>query len=211
MIVPDERTRKDWPPNGELSRWIMEQFEPGYIGYAVDVGASDGISVNSTYVLEQHRWTVLCIEPNPCFHDKLYKLRAFVMTCACDLEPGLKEFHSLNQNPEAYSALRPTYPPDSPPDHPGKHVPQWTTFPVPVRTLDQCLEDAAFPRLDALCCDTEGTDQDVLKGCDLARWKPKVIVIEAWQEGQHDEYLWDFGYRRKWRTIDNDCFVLETP
>lgn len=202
FVVPDERVRKDWPPNLELSAWIMRQFPAGYQGYAVDVGASDGVSVSSSYGLEQARWTVLCIEPNPVFHEKLKKLRPFVMACACDAQAGTAEFHSFNVNPEAYSALRPTYPTD----FPAKDG-HWTTFPVTVKTLEQCLAEAQFPQLDALAIDVEGNEMDVLNGIDLAKWHPKVILAEAWTEGSLDEYLGVYDYGRKWRTAHNDCYV----
>src|SRR3990172_8033364 len=102
---------REWPYNGMLSAWIQEQFPLDYQGDAVDVGASDGISINSTYWLEKKlRWAVLSIEPNPQFHKRLKELRAFVMTCACDREPKESaEFKVFLHNPESYSALRPNY------------------------------------------------------------------------------------------------------
>lgn len=204
--VPASGTRKEWPPNGELSMWIQSQFPAGYTGYAVDVGASDGISVNSTYMLEQWRWTVLSIEPNPIFWPRLKQLRAFVQTCACDAESvETMTFHSFDHNPESYSALRPTYPDDFPP-HLG-----WTRFPVPVKTLEQCLTEAQFPCLDVVCIDTEGTEVDVLRGLDIKEWRPKVMVIESWDESGKavQDYLRPFGYKRIGRHVHNELLVLE--
>ena len=42
-------SHKIWPHNGTLAQWIADQFEPGYIGYGIDVGASDGVSINTTF------------------------------------------------------------------------------------------------------------------------------------------------------------------
>lgn len=200
-LGPNAVPNREFGPNGELSAWIARQFPEGFQGYAVDVGASDGISISTTYVLEQNRWTVLCIEPNPIFWPKLKARRAFVQTCACDREPREKAlFYALDQNPEAYSALRPTFPPDFP------VTVGWSKFEVPVKTLEQCLYEAQFPRLDALCIDVEGNDLDVLKGIDLNKWAPRVIVIEAWTQGVHDEHLKLFGYERVSRSVDNDLY-----
>src|SRR5437868_3825457 len=91
-------------PNAQLSHWIADQFPLGYLGYAVDVGASDGVSINTTWWLEKHlRWTVLSVEPNPQFLPALRAERAFVEACACDALPGKATFHVNTENPEAYS------------------------------------------------------------------------------------------------------------
>jgi hypothetical protein len=48
-----------------------------------------------------------------------------------------------------------------------------------VRTLDQVLADAKAPvPLDFVSIDVEGHEVDVLRGFDLQRWRPRLIVIE---------------------------------
>ena len=212
MNVPDQRTHTLWPPNGELSNWIQAQFAPGFQGWALDVGASDGISVNSTYLLEKvGHWTVLCVEPNPVFSQTLLASRAMVAKVACDAAPGVKVFHSFDHNPEAYSALRPTFPPDFPFERGDGGPNGWTTFDVQVETVDRLLVRWEFPRLDALCIDTEGTELEVLEGCDLVRWRPRVIVCECWQEdgGSIEPHLHGFGYRKQKRMTHNDLYLLD--
>jgi len=200
---------KSFPPNGDLGEWIAGHFDPGYSGYAIDVGASDGVSVNTTYSLEKYRgWNVLCVEPNPQFRASLSSNRKLVVECACDAESlPVAQFHVHMDCAEAYSSLRPT-----------KHHPRWKPEPdarwevtdIEVRTLESLLDEYKFPRLDALCVDTEGTELDVLRGIDLHKWKPKVVVVESWDEGGVLEpYLADCGYRRVWRQIVNDCYVRD--
>jgi FkbM family methyltransferase len=194
-----------YPPNGPVALWILSQFEHGYVGYAVDAGASDGVSVNSTYLLENMaKWTVLSIEPNPNFHPYLKRERAFVATCAVGAQREKATLHVNLDNVEAFSSLRPSI------HHPrfqqegGKN---WGKVEVEVRTLEDLLDQYDFPRLDALCIDTEGTERDVLAGIDLAKWTPKVVVVETWDEGSLDDVLMPHGYERKWRSADNDCYV----
>ncbi len=192
---------KQWPPNGELSAWIARQFPDNYQGWAIDVGASDGISVNSTYLLEHAKhWNVLSIEANPVYWNQLYKLRAFVEPCAIDSKPvSVGTLFINDENPEAYSSLRPS--------HPEHQVgPGWSTAKIPVRTLDECIAKWQFPRLDALCIDTEGTERDVLMSLDLERWRPHVIVVEAWTAGSLDDALPDY-IRQPWRSADNDMYL----
>lgn len=200
---------KAFPPNGDLGEWIAGHFDPGYSGYAIDVGASDGISVNTTYSLEKYRqWSVLCVEPNPQFRASLGSNRKLVAYCACGAEQvSVAPFYVHMDCAEAYSSLRPTK------DHP-RWKPQpdarWETIDVEVRTVDSLMEEHGFPRLDALCVDTEGTEMDVLRGVDILKWRPKVLVVESWDEGGVVEpYLSQFGYRRVWRQVVNDCYVRE--
>jgi FkbM family methyltransferase len=195
-----------WPPNGDLSNMIRKHFPEGYLGHAIDVGASDGVSVNTTYVLEKRdRWTVLNVEPNPEYKDYLQANRAFIEMCACGAEPqDGADFHIHLDNPESFSALEVS-----------KHSlvrprvsAKWSTIKVPVRTVAQLLAKWDFPRLDALCVDTEGTEIDVLNGCDLERWTPRVIVVECWDKtgGVHD-YLRERGYGQVDTTADNYVYL----
>jgi FkbM family methyltransferase len=197
-----------YQPNGALSQWVAEQFDPDYRGYGIDVGASDGISINTTYVLEKHNgWTIVSCEPNPDFHKHLKATRTWVEVCAVsDVSEDHVEF-SVNPNyPECYSSLKP----DARAATEADGCKNWHTAIVPVRTLDQILEKWEFPRLDLLAVDTEGTELDVLKGCDLKRWKPKAVIVESWDEvGPADEYLLGLGYVHKWRSKHNNAYVLE--
>lgn len=51
---------------------------------------------------------------------------------------------------------------------------------VPTRTLDRILEQAGSPAaFDFLSMDVEGPEIDALRGFDIARWQPKLILIEG--------------------------------
>lgn len=195
------------PPNHGLSDIIAGYFPPNYQGYCVDVGASDGVSCNSTYGLERVRsWTVLSVEPNPEFWPTLTKERAFVEKRACSNYSGTATLHVNRDVPEAYSTIA------ARPEAEKVGYALWDEVGVEVDTLDSLLAKWAFPRLDVLCVDTEGTELDVLKGCDLMRWKPKVIVTECWEaQGPIDPYLGMLGYRKVSRVQPqtvNDLFYL---
>ena len=200
------KNHKFWPPNSSLTKYITDQFEPGYVGFCVDVGASDGVSNNTTYLLEfSHRWTVVSVEANPEFAGVLKKTRARVEMCACSDKPGEATFSINTLNPEAFSSLRPQFREDLCP----KDGVSFKTVKVPVKTVDQILATWEFPQLDVLCVDTEGTELDVLTGCDLARWKPHVIVSECWDKvGPIDLYLESFGYVKTARNVHNDVYIM---
>jgi FkbM family methyltransferase len=193
--------------NGDMADSIRKCFPDEYVGYVIDVGASDGISINSTYKLEKfYRWNVLSVEPNPYYEPMLIANRTLVEMCACsDVPKESAEFNVHLDNPEAYSALTVA-------KHPTQHASpgaKWTRLMVPVRTIDQLMAKWEFPRLDVLCIDTEGTELDVLKGCDLTKWKPKVIVVEAWDsDGPVHEYLRSLAYSHIGTSIHNYTYRL---
>jgi FkbM family methyltransferase len=168
-----------FPPNGLLTGMIHKHF-PDYRGYCIDIGASDGVSVNTTYVLEkQYHWTVLSVEANPAYKPYLDSNRAFVEICACGSNPQTScLFHVHLDNPESFSALEVNRHPLVKPKPNSK----WGTIKVPVRTVEQLLRKWEFPKLDCLCIDTEGTEPDVLASCDVGKWQPKIIVVEAWDK-----------------------------
>lgn len=207
---------KPWPPNGNLSQWILDQFPPGYRGYAIDVGASDGVSINTTWALEKHHgWMVVSVEANPDFYPTLKKERAWVEACALSYEPSDEHEFTVNpDNPEAFSALKLAdhkmiNDPTTREQLAGGKPKDWQKITVRVDTLGKVLAKWDFPRLDALCIDTEGTELDVLKGCDLKLWTPKVVIVESWDKtGPADQHLHDLGYRMKARNVQNNCFVL---
>lgn len=196
------------PPNGTLSQWILDQFPPGHRGWAVDVGASDGVSINTTWALEKaHFWSVLSVEANPDFAPLLKDERAWVEMCACsDFESSLEDFNVNQDCPESFSALKIS-------SHEcvrSFHSPNpWKKAKVPVRTLNSLLAKWEYPRLDALCVDVEGGELEVLKGLDLNKWRPKAIVSEAWDAGHEYPYLAKFGYKLVGRNVHNDLYVLE--
>jgi len=206
-----------YPPNMWIYKHVLDRFPIGHAGYAIDVGASDGFSLNTTYMLEKmYGWNVLSVEANPTYRAVLNEQRARVEMCACASEPCESAvFHVHVENPEAFSSLCPTtrnelYQEDM--DRSGDSQISWESIEVPVRTLDQLIARWEFPRLDLLCVDTEGTELDVLKGLDIKKWMPKVIVTECWDlEGPIDPYLESFGYTKTERQYDyarNDIFVI---
>lgn len=186
--------------NGPMSAWIADRFPEGYQGYCIDVGASDGFNVNSTFVLEKiFLWNVLSVEPNPEFHFALQNNRAFVEMCACAEKPSESEpFSVCIDFPEQGSALRPS-------NHPIVGNRRWRQINVRVETVDRLLNKWQFPRLDALCIDVEGGESGVLAGANLDHWKPKVIVVESWDQGSLDGLLPQ--YERVWSQKHNDCYL----
>jgi Methyltransferase FkbM domain len=80
---------------------------------------------------------------------------------------------------------------------------------VPVRTLDGILEEASAPAgFDFLSIDVEGHELDVLRGFDLARWRPRLILLEDHvADLSKHRYLQARGYRIVRRYENNGWYV----
>jgi len=60
-----------------------------------------------------------------------------------------------------------------------------------------------------LSIDTEGTEIEVLKGFDIKKWKPKLLVIENnFNDPEIEKYLSTFGYIKNKRIEVNDFYIL---
>ena len=181
-------------------------------GYCVEVGAYDGVNFDSTLPFEQLGWTVLCIEPNPFLQEYLVSNRKLVMECACADYTGEATFTILNKDvgcmDSAGSALKPRF---DLVDFLGiRYIKNTKKVRVKVRRLDDCLEEAGFPRCDVVCIDCEGGDLDVLRGFTIKRWNPRLVCVENWlDDPEYAKYFSTNGYRRLKRDWPNDYYVPE--
>lgn len=82
---------------------IIEELLPeGFVGYAADVGAANGIVDSNTYLFEQRGWKVLCVEPNPSYLGELSKNRKMAVG---ELLAGLNLMLDFSQNTRTTSEI----------------------------------------------------------------------------------------------------------
>ena len=84
-----------------------------------------------------------------------------------------------------------------------------TVIDVPVRTVDSVLEEAGSPPgFDFLSIDVEGHEIEVLRGFDIARWHPRLILLEDHvADLSKHRYLKSAGYRIIRRYENNGWYV----
>lgn len=195
--------------------WIRSCFPACFKGWALDVGAFDGVTGSNTLALEQQGWQVLCVEANPYAARILGKHRSsvdevgrkMVWNGAAADRTGRERFWINLGNPNAYSALNPVV--NRSDWRPGNSELDWRIVDVDVDTLDNVLAGFKIPQLHAVSIDIEGGEMDALKGFDIARWRPKCMVVESWDEDNPVvPYLARFGYERTKRLLVSDCFLL---
>jgi len=156
----------------EAETELKEAFFAGEnAGYFVEVGANDPQLHSETWHLEQRGWTGVLIEPQPHLAEKIRQSRtAKVYAVACSSRVNSGSCMSLNIA-GAHSSLED--------DFFVFGMKRQGTLKVPVKTLDEVLIDAKAPvPIDFLSVDVEGHQIEVLDGFDIARWQPRLLLIE---------------------------------
>jgi FkbM family methyltransferase len=170
-------------------------------GDFVEVGANDPRERSQTWHLEQQGWSGVLVEPQPDLAAKLRALRkAKVFETACSSPGNAGRALPLHVAGPLSSLDRRGMAPGATPEK---------VISVPVRTLDSVLEEAGSPAaFDFLSIDVEGHEIEVLRGFDIARWRPKLIMIEDHvADLSKHRYLTSSGYRIIRRYENNGWYV----
>jgi FkbM family methyltransferase len=150
---------------------VREFFGNARSGFFVEVGANQPRHQSQTWHLEQLGWRGVLVEPQPDLAEELSRRRTakvFAVACSSPQNAGKRmRFHVAG----AHSSLdRNRMAPGTQPEH---------LIEVPVRPLDDILVQAEAPAgFEFLSIDVEGHELEVLSGFDLARWRPRLVLIE---------------------------------
>jgi FkbM family methyltransferase len=207
-------SRERWQPlsRSQLGQdlWVLEQLGWKRGGYFVEFGATDGVLLSNSWLLEKHfGWEGICAEPNPKLFERLQQNRSCTLSPACvyrssgermrfvlaDAYGGLAELGTEDQHGakrEAYAA--------------ADEVIEVTTTSL----MDLLEQLGAPPLIDYLSIDTEGSELAILEGLDWDRYRFRCITVEhnftAQRQGLQ-ALLEARGYRRKEAQWD-DWYVL---
>jgi FkbM family methyltransferase len=180
---------------------LVAAFFGNIKGYFVEVGANEPRERSRTWDLEQAGWSGVLIEPQPELAGKLRANRsAKVYAVACSSPEDAGRTLPLHVAGPLSALDRARMAPGASPE---------TVIQVPVKTLDSILEEAGtHPGFDFLSIDVEGHEIEVLRGFDLARWRPQLILLE---DHVHDlakhRYLTARGYCIVCRYENNGWYV----
>jgi FkbM family methyltransferase len=157
------------PPDHEMR--LIAGFFGTRKGYFVEVGANEPRARSQTFHLEQAGWSGVLIEPQPALAAMLRAERsAQVFAVACSSPENAGRTLPLHVAGPLSSLDRARMAPGAAPE---------TVIEVPIRTLDSVLEEAGAPAgVDLLSIDVEGHELEVLRGFDVARWRPRLILLE---------------------------------
>lgn len=206
-------------PTRESSRALREEREKEMIrayfenrrgGLVVEVGANDPLrdTSQSLHLEKELGWKSVLIEPNPDLAEQARKCRedALVFEFACVSSDEIGEisfFIPLNKDQveiHSHAAIARNID-----DH---DYTAHRELKVKSRTLDSILDESGLQEIDLLSIDVEGAELEVLKGLNLERRRPKLILLED----KHvflDKHRWlkKNGYQLAKRTCQNSWYV----
>lgn len=181
------------PDSGQivnLPQIYMNEF--GYInnGFFVDCGAYDGVQWSNTFTLACAGWSGIMIEPVIThYYAAVDNLRKYpnvkVVNLATGSESKIVNMYVRGSVSTASEEMAAIY--DNSASHGHINIRGASTRQeVQVVTLNDALENyGARPGFEVLSIDVEGMEYDTLIGLDIAKWKPRLVLVEAYE--QHEE------------------------
>ena len=194
----------------ETDRYIEDYFPEQVQGTAVEVGAYDGVKGSNTKMFEDKGWKTVCIEPNPDIFPLLQKNRpaSHNVEGACAERPSFEPLEIFTFESGIESSLTSLKPDVRLIRDYGSAITNSREVDVNVFRLNDILEFLIIDSIDFVSIDTEGTELDVLKGFDLNKYCPRLLVVENnYEDPEIEEYLKDFGYVKDQRFFVNDFYV----
>lgn len=196
--------------------FVLWKFNFKHDGYFVEFGATDGRTINNSYLLEkEYGWTGLLCEPFPFWHADLAANRACRIDhrCVWSRSGETVEFWVDDKYPDI-ATIEQFKSADS-----LRSLREMSTRTIQVETisLNQLLDEAGAPAdFDYLSVDTEGSELDILTAFDFARYAPKIITVEHnfndGQRAQIHDLLSRHGYRREYEDLSrwDDWYVHQS-
>jgi len=158
--------------------WVLEQTNYKRNGFFVEFGATDGVLLSNTWLLEKEfGWRGICAEPNPKFIDQLKRNRNCTVSSACiGAKTGEQvkfifadAFGGMQQhlNEDMHGNKRQAYV-----DTEGYSI-------LETISLNDFLEQHGAPvDINYLSIDTEGSEYEILKSFPFDRWRIRLMTIE---------------------------------
>jgi FkbM family methyltransferase len=177
-------------------------------GYFVDFGATNGIDINNTYILEsQFNWTGILAEPSPQYHDELQLNRHTNIELNCVWEKS-GELLDFIQAGELGQIL----------DFKGNdnHKRHGNLIKVMSISLSDLLRKyEAPPIIDYLSIDTEGSEYNILRSLNFDQYRFNCISVEHNLTKNRElifKLLTSHGYKRVLTEISlfDDWYVHHT-
>jgi FkbM family methyltransferase len=196
---------------------VLREYFPdyGYKGVFFDVGAFEPITISNSYHFEKNGWQCYCFEANTNDIPLLKEYRKNVFNYAIgNANKDNVEFNIVTLRGDwtaSYSAI----------DLSEEYVRVFGSYPkecvskinVPQKTLNSVIQNEIpeVERIDIMSLDIEGGELNCLKGLDLIKYKPKLIVIEIADSSNKEiqNYLETFGYKLDKHIDFNQFYVAD--
>jgi FkbM family methyltransferase len=158
--------------------WVLEKSDYKRHGFFVEFGATDGVLLSNTYLLENSfNWKGICAEPNPRFFEKLKINRNCTISDACISGETGKDVTFILA--EEFGGIS---------DYIGrdKHFEKRAAYEkegnvIICKTIslnDFLLDNKAPKRIDYLSIDTEGNEFEILENFPFQEWDIRLLTVE---------------------------------
>ena len=179
---------------------VWEYFGARTNGFFLEAGANHPTKCSQTWLFELHGWKGILVEPiaKNCELLRRHRPGSRVFQCALGApeQRGRVKFNVAADN-DGLSGLV---------VNDGVTVERVEE--VELRTLDEVLAEAGNPKLDLVSLDVEGLELQVLRGFDLARHHPAILLVEDHlQNLSVHRHLVRNGYRLVKRTGLNNWYI----
>lgn len=165
---------------------LRDKLAKGERGVYVDVGAFDPFLFSNTFLLHQHGWRGLNIDPNEAQIDKFRAERPEDVNLVAVVSDGNRLVRYLQYPTGGTNRLVDFG--EAPLENVAGERPT-RVIPMTTTTLTEVLS-LHLPRgteIDFLNIDCEGEDLAVLRGLDWNHWAPGVLAVEAYDDMARSE------------------------
>ena len=177
--------------------WVLEQLNQKRNGFFVEFGATDGVNLSNTYLLEKaYDWKGILCEPNPLHHKKLFNNRDCNISTMCVypetgkmltfldvIDPGLSTLEKFS-DADFHAHVRTNH----------------KKINVNTITLNDLLATYNAPnKIDYMSIDTEGGEYEILCSLDWDKYDVSILTVEhnyTPSREQTYELLTSKGYKR---------------
>lgn len=186
-------------------------FKDQQKGFFVEVGCIDGRCFSNTLTFEERGWKGMCIEAHAGYIEMLRENRPNSIVCHCAAGEADEDaifyanargsLSTLDKTKEAHWQRN--------------YAPYFSGFEeqqVKKVRLSTLLDTYQVGEIDILSLDIEGYEAEALKGLDLSRHRPKVLLIESddkQHEAQLDQLILPHGYTKSVRLFANLFYVRD--
>ena len=198
----------------DTDKYIAENFfsDVNYKGTIVEVGAGPPEFLSNSKYFRSIGWRSICVDPNPKFVKQHQDCGSEIYQYACSNTEGKSNFtincnnddwYCENNDGVSFSALDIRY--NNLPEHNTQE-----TIEVETITLNTLLNNLNVDKIDVLSIDTEGWELEVMMGFDQEKYKPKVIVLENYENNlKYESFMNEKNYIKHIQLGYNEIYVLK--
>jgi FkbM family methyltransferase len=165
-------------------------------GYFVEFGATDGVGMSNTYLLEKKfDWNGILAEPARSWHQALKTNRSAKIDTRCVWSETGKKLDFSESEIGEFSTINEFW------SHDTNIRKKTNSYSVETVSLNDLLQEHQAPeKIDYMSLDTEGSELDILSYFDFKKYDIKIVTVEHNLVEPNRSLIYDImsenGYRR---------------